>query len=368
MNKEAGLYLHIPFCRQKCPYCHFYSVTDLELLEPFLKGIKKEMEMYRGVFPPFSTLYIGGGSPSLIPARLMESLINAIFSMFSFQSSPEITVEVNPADQDVDWYRCVCASGVNRIIIGIQSPEDEDLTFLGRRHRAQDAFLAVEKARKAGFENIGIDLIYGLPDRTVDDWTKCLQKVVAWCPSHISCYELTLEEGTPLCERAKMGAFILPNEEMKWQLFEVTDSYLSQYGYTHYEVSNFARGPLFFSHHNLIYWRRKPYLGLGPSAHSFDGKDRWWNTPSLTDYLKRTKENLTPVAGKEELSPEDMELEEIFLGLRTKEGIHKEKGLRHPLISYLLRDGYVIVDRDRLIPTVKGMALADQLSLILSSP
>lgn len=321
--------------------------------------------MYRGLFPSFSTIYIGGGSPSLVPAPLLVDLLNTLFKSFPFHSSPEVTVEVNPADQDTDWYRALFDSGVNRLIVGVQSLEDEDLIFLGRRHRAKDAYLAVEKAVKAGFVNIGIDLIYALPGQSMAEWIDRLNKALCLSPTHISCYELSVEEDTPFYAQLKAGTLKLPDEERKWQLFQTTDELLSRQGYIHYEVSNFAKKDVFLSRHNLLYWRRMPYLGLGPSAHSFDGHRRWWNVRSINDYLKCTGKAVKPIAGEEKLSPYDSKLEEIFLGLRTRDGISIETAKYVPSLDRLLREGYLYPKEDRLIPTCKGMALADQLALLI---
>jgi len=362
---EAGLYIHIPFCARKCPYCHFYSITNLELMGPFIEGLVREMEMYRGAFPPFSTIYVGGGSPSLLPLPFIETMLNGVFRFFSLTRNPEVTVEVNPADGDRTWFKALAQLGVNRLIIGVQSFDDGDLAFLGRRHRAEDAVVAVKNAQEAGFVNIGIDLIYGLPQQSIEVWEDNLKQVINLAIPHVSCYELTLEEGTPLDERAKRGELNLPDEEMKWQFFQATDGFFSEHGFIHYEVSNFARDDAFYSRHNLHYWQRVPYLGLGPSAHSFDGHHRWWNTSSLTRYLRKTEKGVKPIEGKEEITREDAIFEEIFLGLRTRDGVNKELVRHSPLLESLLQEGYLIVDHNRLRPTPKGLALADRLAVII---
>jgi len=363
---EAGLYLHIPFCKRKCPYCHFFSITDLGFKGLFVAALREEMALYRNTFPPFSTIYFGGGTPSLLSAPEIEEILKGVEKEFSLIPDMEITLEVNPLDQDEDWYWDLNRMGVNRLVIGVQSLHDVELARLGRQHRAKDAIYAIEKARKAGFNNIGVDLIYGLPGQSLADWEKNLKEVVSLAPEHISCYELTLEEDTPFYEMAKEGKLTFPKEEEKWKFFALTHWLLTEQGFLHYEVSNFARGWSRVSRHNFLYWQRKPYLGCGPSAHSFDGERRWWNVSSLETYLAHIKKNTKPISGAEIISPAEASLEEIFLGLRTCEGIKLEALKEAPLLSPLLAEGYLKLEASHIRPTLKGMACADQLAIILT--
>lgn len=369
---DAGLYIHIPFCLTKCPYCHFYSLTETANIDTYVASVKKEMAMYRHMFPLFSTVYFGGGTPSLLTPRHFETLLDAIAAKFALAPSPEITVEVNPADQDRGWYRTLFRLGVTRLVIGVQSFTEADLRFLGRRHGSHDATTAVAQAREAGFDHIGIDLMYGLPHQSVAAWIYNLEHACSLYPTHLSCYELTPEEDTPLYKRVCEMEVHLPGEDEQWQFFTATSAFLGDRGFMHYEVSNYARGRGFVSRHNMNYWRRGAYLGLGPSAHSSHNSSRWWNVSSLQQYLTEISAGRRPVEGREDLSPAEILLEEISLGLRTIDGVRLQRishdHNRRAMIDALVADGYLIRTDNRITPTVKGMACADQLALFLSPP
>ena len=367
---KPGLYIHVPFCRSKCPYCNFYSIASISegIIDKFLHGLSIEARYYQSVFPqPFDTIYIGGGTPTVLKERQLEEIFLCIDSCFSFIPYSEITIEANPGDIDLNKARFLRSLGINRISLGIQSFNDDILKFLGRRHTRDDAIRSFEILRRAGFENISIDLIYAIPGQSLLSWFKDLNTAVNLRPEHISCYELTIEKKTIFWKKWKKGGLSLPKEEEKANFFIKTSSFLEKAGYIHYEVSNFAKEKDFISKHNSKYWTHRPYLGLGPSAHSFDGKKRWWNFSSIKKYYNALKNDSLPLEGQEYLTDEMMRIEKIFLGLRTINGIkrHLILNISDELLDLLKKNGLIIVKGDKIVPTKKGLSLADQLSLYL---
>jgi oxygen-independent coproporphyrinogen-3 oxidase len=373
-EKMLGLYIHIPFCLRKCPYCDFYSSTSLSAVPDFLDALFKEMEMYRNRFTPFETVYIGGGTPSLFSPQQLESLLISVRKNFDLISTPEITVETNPADLDQSLLESMRKIGINRINIGVQSFDEKILNFLGRRHSVNQAISAVEASRKGGFHNIGLDFIYGVPQQDMESWFSTLRQAVDFSPEHISCYQLTLESKTPLGKRCQAGEFFLPGEELQYEFFMKTSEFLEDAGYIHYEVSNFALGAEYTSRHNQKYWDHSPYLGLGPSAHSFQYNRRWWNHPSLDQYLAAISGGILPVEETEILTMDQLRLEALYLGLRTKKGICLQEfesrydydlfTEKKVILSKLQEEGLISIRDGYLFPTKTGLAVADSLSLI----
>jgi oxygen-independent coproporphyrinogen-3 oxidase len=420
-SKTPGLYIHIPFCLSKCHYCDFYSLTSISAIPDFLDALFKEMEMYHNRFNPFDpsaaprlrrelsrtpalqsrdkgalrvnpeqasafrpgsrrvdTVYIGGGTPSLLSPQQLESILKRVRKNFDLISNteitPEITIETNPADLDRSSLESMREIGINRINIGVQSFDEKILNFLGRRHSVKQAISAVEASRKARFHNIGLDLIYGVPEQDINSWLDTLKQAVAFSPEHISCYQLTLEAKTPLGIRYQAGEFSLPGEELQYEFFMKTSEFLKDAGYIHYEVSNFAKGPEHASRHNQKYWDHSPYLGLGPSAHSFQCNRRWWNHRSLDQYLAVINAGNLPFEETEILTMEQLRLEALYLGLRTKKGVSlqdfknqyyydlfKEK---KKILSKLEEEGFISIQDGYLYPTQTGFAVADRLALI----
>lgn len=323
MNRPAGIYIHIPFCIRKCPYCDFYSVTDLSLKREFIKALLLEMQAARPDFSKnsFDTLYIGGGTPSLLDAKDIEQIIETAFGLFKFLADTEITLEANPGTLSPQRLRDFRSTGANRINIGVQSFQDEILKFLGRIHSAQDARLALQWCRKAGFNHIGLDLIYSIPGQSLQLWRSDLKKAVESEPEHLSCYMLTFESGTRL-DRARLAGKIHPLPEMRAaELFEMTIEYLEAHGYAQYEISNFATSERMRSRHNCKYWADVPYRGFGPSAHSYQAPVRYWNCRSVEKYIAAVGEGRLPTEEREELSREQQIIEAVYLGLRTADGI-----------------------------------------------
>jgi oxygen-independent coproporphyrinogen-3 oxidase len=380
-----GLYVHIPFCQSKCSYCDFYSITDANLISAYLAALDQEARLYRDQFPAFDSLFLGGGTPSWLGEAQIAALVASLRRHFAFASDSEITIETNPDDISVEKLRLFRDLGINRLSLGVQSFDEAELRFLGRRHTARQTAAAIDLIRAAGFPNLGLDLMYGLPGQTTATWLKTLEMALSFNPEHLSCYQLTIEAGetpapretpalgTPMARRVARGELSLPDEETQREFFLLTADFLTAQGYLHYEVANFARpGPqagslCYCCRHNLKYWTRTPYLGLGPAAHSFDGRRRWWNISSVEDYCSSLSAGEAPVAGSETLTPEQIRLETLALGFRTREGVSlatiRERPGGDAMVAALTRAGLVRVDRGRVMATAAGLVVADRLAL-----
>ncbi len=343
------------------------------MISDYLFALRREMDYFKNRAETFDTLYIGGGTPSVLSPRQLEKLILDAYDSFNISDGAEITVEMNPADSNSDLLNTLYRAGANRVSIGIQSFNDAVLSFLGRRHRSAVAADAIETVREEGFENISIDLLYGVPGQDIEVWTETLQQAVALNPDHISCYQLTVEKGTPLEQNIQSGLVALPGEALQTKFFFVTAEILEKYGYQQYEVSNFSV-PGRESRHNQKYWMHVPYLGLGPSAHSFSGCERRWNIRSVHSYIEKLMEGNLPLEETEILDSKKMRMETLFLGLRTRRGIslNQLKSLfdsdlmkeKKGVIDSLLAEGFVTISDGFLKPTRKGLAVADSLALI----
>jgi oxygen-independent coproporphyrinogen-3 oxidase len=366
--QSPGVYIHIPFCSGKCPYCDFYSVTGTASSGRFLNALGGEMEIRSGRFQSAGSLYIGGGTPSVLDPRALGDMIRWAGEIFDLQAGAEVTIEVNPEDVSPERLTVYREAGINRISIGVQSLDDGELGFLGRRHDAATARTALETTMDAGYDSTAIDLIFGFAGHTVQGWLATLERVLRLRPDHISCYQLDVKDSTPFGQRKRRGERIEQNEEIQRELFLAGSRFLTDAGYLHYEVSNFALDHGRISRHNMRYWRHTPYLGLGPSAHSFDGEKRWWNVSSVESYCGHLDEGRRPVSGFEELSPDQLRIERLMLGLRTSDGVPLD------LIGEL-EDGYeklgelsvkslVRIENDRIVPTIEGFLMADRLPLL----
>jgi len=373
--KTPGLYIHVPFCRKKCGYCDFYSETTIGLIPLYIESVIAEMTLYSTSFGTFDTVYIGGGTPSVLTPGELDRIFEGLHERFDISSKSEITLEANPADLTRDYLRSLRRLGVNRLNIGVQSFQSSVLEFLGRRHGSTEAVQAITSARDAGFENIGLDLICGVPGVGISEWIDDLIKAISLEPEHLSCYELSLSTETPLGKKHSKGLFRLPDENLSLKLFIKTAEILENAGYFHYEVSNYAQEPAFASRHNQKYWDHSPYLGLGPGAHSFREGMRWWNHRSLIMYARDIAKGMKPIKDMESLSKENLIIERLFLGLRTAKGIdlfdlresdksEPEHG-RNYALRLLQEEGLAVIRDGRLIPTLRGLAVADRLPLIL---
>ena len=284
-----GLYIHVPFCKTKCPYCDFNTYQGIESqMGSFLQAVTGELRLWGNFLdrPPVRTVFFGGGTPSYLPDGDIAAILDAATKAFAIDAGAEITIEANPGDLDADACRGLLRQGVNRLSIGVQSLDNGLLRLLGRRHTADGAIEAFQTARAAGFDNVNLDLMYGLPNQSLAQWEDTIERLVALSPEHISLYALTLEEGTPMRVWADQGKIPEPDPDVAADMYALARRALAESGYRHYEISNWAQ-PGRESQHNLIYWRNEPYLGVGPGAHSRLGEYRFWTVLSPRDYASR---------------------------------------------------------------------------------
>ena len=320
----AGIYIHIPFCKQRCSYCAFYSTTLYNIRERYVDALCKEIAMrkeYAGG-APIETIYLGGGTPSTLSMEQLKRICDTVYAAYQVSPAPEVTIECNPDDLTPDFLAQLKQLPFNRISMGVQSFNDTQLKRLGRRHDAAKARQAVANARTAGYSNISIDLIFALPGSTIDEWEHDLESAIALRPDHLSAYNLTYEEGTPMHRALERGDFTELSEEDNITQFQMLISRLKEAGYRHYEISNFAL-PGRESRHNSSYWNDTPYIGCGAAAHSYNGTSRGWNIADIQEYIKGI-ENGNPVFEIEELTEEERYNDTILTRLRTAEGIPLE--------------------------------------------
>jgi oxygen-independent coproporphyrinogen III oxidase len=323
-SDRFGVYVHVPFCERKCPYCDFYSVEGTDLKERYLNALHREIAKAsrRPHATAVDTIYIGGGTPSLLTAEEIERILSEIGRCFTVAQDAERTIEVNPGTTTRESLRMLRQLGMNRLSIGVQSFDDRALSFLGRIHTVAEARSCFETARAVGFENISIDLIFAIPGQSQHGWEDTLKEALALSPDHISAYSLIVEDHTPLFELVKSGSVVPVGEDEEAAQFTLTMALLEDSGYDHYEVSNYAR-PGRRSRHNSAYWHHRNYLGFGPSAHSFwvDARVgeawRWANVRQVGGYCDLLWREGSPVAMAEELGTRELVNERIFLGLRS---------------------------------------------------
>ena len=372
MSSHPGIYLHIPFCVKKCRYCDFYSVADTQRLQAFVDALCLEIDAMQPPGDIIDSIYFGGGTPSILPVGAVQRILEAVFRKFVVSDDAEITLETNPGTVSAEAFAGFRHAGINRLNIGVQSFQDKQLAFLGRIHSAGQGRDAIVAARDAGFENIGIDLMYAIPGQTAAMWKKNLQAACDLHPDHLSCYMLTYEPGTPLTEELKAKKFKPVPESRVASMFQQTVKYLEGRGYLFYEVSNFAKTPDLRSRHNRKYWRHASYIGFGPSAHSFSGNCRSWNVRSVDQYVKRITSGNSPIADSEMLDEKQMMTESIFLGLRRREGIclaefenRYGSGFSDrfaPAIDKNSRRGFLAADENCCRLTLAGMCYLDTIA------
>lgn len=319
----AGIYIHIPFCRRACHYCDFHFTTNLNNSSELVDAILKEIDLRKGYLEnePIKTIYFGGGTPSLLPTTEIAQILDAIHESQNVNSEIELTLEANPEDLSKEKLKELRTVGVNRLSLGTQSFIDAELKWMNRMHTADQAKCVIKSAQDLGFNNISIDLIFALPDQTTDEWQSNLDEALKLDIQHISSYGLTVEPKTVLSNRIKKGAQKPPEDTTAAACFEMNMEQLPTAGFEHYEISNFAKDG-FISQHNSSYWLGEKYLGLGPSAHSFNGIQRLWNIRSNAAYISRinTERDFNET---ETLTTTDRLNEEVMIGLRTKWGIQK---------------------------------------------
>jgi oxygen-independent coproporphyrinogen-3 oxidase len=320
----AGIYIHIPFCKTKCHYCDFYKSTDFGARTDFLSALKKEMILRKHEVNDelIESIYFGGGTPSVLKLDETASILQLIFSIYHVQKDAEITLEANPDDLTGLFVQALAGTRINRLSIGIQSFNDRDLKAMNRRHNAVQALDCVKNAYDAGFHNLSIDLIYGLPNQSLKDWEKNIDLAIKLNVNHISAYHLTYHEGTVFYDYLKSGKIREIPDELSFAQFSLLKHRLEEVGYEHYEISNFARNGQ-YSRHNRSYWERKSYIGFGPSAHSFNQRTRRWNVSSLKEYLQAVERGTT-FWEDEVLSSQDQYNDYMITSLRTRWGISSE--------------------------------------------
>ena len=317
----AGIYIHIPFCKQRCTYCAFYSTTLYNIRERYVEALCKELVMrkeYAGN-ETVETIYLGGGTPSTLSIEQLKMICDTIYATYRISPTPEITIECNPDDLTPEFLAQLKELPFNRISMGVQSFNDTQLKRLGRRHNADKARQAVKNARDAGYDNISIDLIFALPGSTITEWEHDLDCAITLQPNHISAYNLTYEEGTPMHRALERGDFAELSEEENIEQFQMLIAKLKEADYRHYEISNFAQ-PGYESRHNSNYWNDTPYIGCGAAAHSYDGTSRQWNIADIQEYIKGIEESC-PNFEIEELSEEERYNDTILTRLRTTDGL-----------------------------------------------
>ena len=361
----AGVYIHIPFCNSKCAYCGFYSLPSLKLKDRFLETLKAEIVARKDYLQgdAVTTIYFGGGTPSLLSLKEIGELLHLINAHYPVASNAEITLEANPDTLSLEYLEGLRQLGVNRLSIGIQSFFDNDLKYLSRRHDSHHAQQCLDWAKQAGFENISIDLIYGLPSSNAEQWNKNLDIFFAYGLPHLSAYAPTLEPNAILTKQIELGKVQPVNEEDALRDYEILSQRAAENGYLHYEISNFCKRGM-HSKHNASYWFGTPYIGFGPSAHSFDGTSRQWNVSSVEKYCARVPEPVEgPFYEKEILSPEQQYDEYVMLRLRTHWGIDlkwlkREMGERFS--TYCEQHAQPLIAQGRLSQTREFLYLTDQ--------
>lgn len=366
-----GLYVHIPFCVSKCKYCDFNSYKlNVDEKRKYLKALQKEMEFYKKEVKSneIDTIFIGGGTPSILNENEINFLFDSIKGNFNIKKDAEITMECNPGTLTIDKLKTMKKCGVNRLSMGLQAVQNHHLDYIGRIHTYEEFEKNYNQAKEVGFENINVDLMYALPNQSEKDWMESLEKIVKLNPSHISAYSLILEEGTELFNMYERKEFELLDEDTDIKMYEYTINYLKSNGYNQYEISNYAKKG-YECKHNILYWKCKNYVGLGASASGFLNKIRYNNVCDLNEYEKIICDGKKPLEWEEKLSIKDEIEENIFLGLRMNEGIKFEDFLKRynfdfkeeykNEISKLKKSNLIHVDDKSMALTQKGREISN---------
>lgn len=365
------LYIHIPFCAKRCFYCDFHSGTNRSVLDKYILALEAELEARKSeiAIEELHTIYIGGGTPSLLTPIQLQKLFSVLGNKINIPQVKEITIEVNPDDITEEYVAAIRDLPINRVSMGVQSFDNRLLQLIGRRHDSNKAIEAYRLLRKAGIENLSIDLMFSLPTQTIEEWESSINQAIELRPEHISAYDLSYESGSVLTQKLKRGEIEACSDETSIAMYNILVDKLTQSGYEHYEISNFAL-PGYHSQHNSGYWNGTPYLGLGASAHSFDGKVRRANISNTAIYINNVCEGI-PAFEIEELSPRESYNETIFTRMRTSAGVDLvyieqqfgKKNLQHLLreaASYIA-EGYLKEQQGRLVLTRKGIVISDSI-------
>jgi len=374
LKNRISFYIHIPFCDHKCIYCDFYSIINLENRRYFLASLKREILNFKNILGAeryVSTVFFGGGTPSLMGPDFISDILEVIYNNFKTLNEIEITLETNPGTVNKDVLQKYKNAGVNRLSIGVQSFHDKDLKFLTRIHDSSTAIKTINQSVEAGFENINVDLIFNLPNQTKDEWLENLQRVVNLPVTHISAYSLILERGTILNKMVLDGKVKIGDVDYDAELYETTIDFLTSNGFLQYEISNFCKEG-FECEHNLAYWNHCDYLGFGPSAHSFLNGKRWWNFSSLKRYISEIDKKGNAIRGEEELNRKELLEEFVMLALRSK-GLDLVKlknkfgsewfESKKSIFKKLKNDQLLIWNDDFIKFTPKGYSLCDEILL-----
>jgi oxygen-independent coproporphyrinogen-3 oxidase len=356
---SLSLYIHIPFCIRKCLFCSFVIAVGQEhRREEYVSALIGEMKENAG--KSIDTIYLGGGTPSMLDEKHLDRLMDALKENFSFQNDIEITIEANPESINLAKAKFLKALGFNRVSLGIQSMNDRYLRFLGRGHNALMARNAYGMLREAGMDNINLDLMYAFPGQTKEELEEDVRAISMMKSEHLSLYTLTIEPNS----RFHAVQMKLDDDEKLAEQYLTIARILNEYGFKQYEVSNFARAPRFESRHNKNYWLGHPYIGLGMGAHGFDGQRRYWNTPRLQDYLERVAAGKDLVDGHEDLTETQLSMEKVLFGLRMNEGIHGDlvPAGKRDLIQTWVKDGFLLFENGNLRTTDRGRLVLDELS------
>jgi putative oxygen-independent coproporphyrinogen III oxidase len=367
----AGIYFHIPFCKTRCTYCDFYTTTQISQLSVTVQSLIKELELRKHEFEheTVSTIYFGGGTPTLLKSNQLKQIIERVFQLFTIENEVEITVEANPDDLNLEYLQALRNMGVNRLSIGIQSFSDKVLRFMNRRHNAQQAVEAIAMARQAGFENLSIDLIYGIPEVSENEWQSILNQALELNSEHISAYHLTYHEDTPLWTQLQKGVISEIEEDESLKQFKMLVDEAEKRGYTQYEISNFARSGC-YSKHNSSYWKQIAYLGVGPSAHSYNKISRRWNISNLHAYIQGISKGEVPHA-MEVLSIEDRFNEYLITTMRTIWGSdlnYIEQEFGSDFFNFLISEiqkfidsNHLYINQNRIYFTKLGLFISDHI-------
>ncbi len=362
-----GLYIHIPFCNIKCPYCDFTSIVveNKNIHKKYVETLKKELSFYLEEDFYLETIYFGGGTPSILRPELIGNFLVFIKDSVKTKRELEITVEVNPKTYRYKDFLQLKEYGVNRISIGAQSFLEKNLKILGRNHSPKDTIKTVEYAKKAGIENINLDLIYGIQGQTLEELEEDIDIYIYLPITHISAYMLTAYEGTPLGQQVKKGEFFLPEENLLEEMYLLLNKKFSEKGFFRYEISNWAKRG-YECKHNLFYWNHTPFLGIGVSAWSFIKNTRFGNTKNLDDYMKKVNKGKKPVLFVDKLSKEDIKREKVILGLRTVEGVEESFVENKDKVNFLIEEGYLQKKGRKISLTEKGSLISNYIINMLT--
>jgi oxygen-independent coproporphyrinogen-3 oxidase len=364
---SAGLYVHVPFCLTRCGYCDFNAYAGLDELKPrYLRALMREASL---VSPDWTgvgvdSVFLGGGTPTTMESADLRALLEHLRTSFDVRPDAEVTIEANPDTVDEARLRVMRASGFGRLSMGAQSFDVGVLAALERVHSPDSVRSAFAAARAAGYENVNLDLIYGAHGETLASWERTARETIALGPEHVSAYALTIEPATPLGRKVAAGLVPAPDADLQADMFEAACAILASAGYIHYEVSNWAKRG-FECRHNLGYWERRPYVGLGAGAHSFRDASRWWNLRPPEQYMAMVETGDVPIGGSESMKPEDTRFEELFLRLRTFRGVPSDV-VDPDRATPLLQAGFLARNDDSFMPTERGLLVLNELVLALT--